>query len=141
MSRRKFSNKTRRRDYAHKNGYLTKVLSYLFSFLSIGFIFYLSWLPNGRLGKETALPQWILGWSNTNFNLRTAIPFLLLGYLLALNQKMYAAFSICLLIVCLAEVGQRYLPGRHPDLMDVFYGALGALVGIGISKVLHRKSQ
>lgn len=138
--RRKFSDKIRKRGNAHKNGHVTKVIIYLFSFLSIGFIFYLSWLPNGKLGKETALPQYILDWSNTNFNVRTAVPFLVLGYLLALNQKVYLAFSISLIIVCIAEAGQIYLPGRNADLKDVFYGALGALVGIGISKVIHRKS-
>jgi VanZ family protein len=90
------------------------------------------------LGQETALPQWILDWSNTYFNVRTAIPFLAIGYLLALNQKSYVAFSICLFIVCIAEAGQLYLPGRNADLKDVFYGALGTIIGIGISKLMHR---
>jgi glycopeptide antibiotics resistance protein len=138
--KRNFSEKNRKRGNVYKNLHFTKVIIYLFSFLSVGFIFYLSWLPNGMLGKETALPQWILDWSNTNFNVRTAIPFLVLGYLLALNQKVYVAFVICLFIVCIAELGQIYLPGRNADLKDVFYGALGTIIGIGISKLIHRKS-
>lgn len=137
---RKFSNKYRKRANGQKKNHLVYVIICLCSFLCAGFIFYLSWLPNGKLGKETALPQYILDWSNTNFNVRTAVPFLVLGYLLALNQKVYLAFSISLIIVCIAEAGQIYLPGRNADLKDVFYGALGALVGIGISKVIHRKS-
>lgn len=47
----------------------------------IGLIFYLSWLPSGKLGKETMLPNWLLAWSNTYFNLRTALPFIGLGIL------------------------------------------------------------
>ncbi len=108
--------------------------------ICIALILYLSWLPKGKLGKETYLPQWILDWSNTNYNIRTGIPFFVLGYFIALKSRFWTSFSLCFGVVLLAEIGQFFLPGRHPDVMDVFYGALGALIGIGISKLIHRKS-
>jgi glycopeptide antibiotics resistance protein len=137
---KRFSNNSRKRIKGKKKNYLVRVIIYLCSLLCIAYIFYLSWLPNGNLGKGSFLPQWLLDWSNINYNVRTAFPFLALGYLLALNQKVYVAFSVCMIIVCLAEAGQWYLPGRHPDLMDVLYGAFGALIGIGFSKMFHRNS-
>lgn len=106
-------------------------------------IFYYSWLPKGRLGKETYLPLWFLNWSNTYFNLRTAIPFTALGFLLetcdsitdkSLSGKSTLPFwainiGIGSVIVCLAEGGQFFILDRHPDLRDVAFGILGSICG------------
>jgi hypothetical protein len=55
-------------------------------------IFYFSWIPDSNLKSESYLPLWILNWSNYYFNLRTAVPFVVFGFLLdAYNsQKKYA---------------------------------------------------
>jgi glycopeptide antibiotics resistance protein len=105
-------------------------------------IFYLSWLPEGHLGKETHLPTWLLNWSNTYFNVRTAIPFTILSFLLCawhsvstpIPLKIKIPFWVVNIgtasfIVCLAEGGQFFISHRHPDPKDVVYGILGSILG------------
>lgn len=105
-------------------------------------IFYLSWLPNGALGEETYLPSWLLAWSNHFFNLRTAVPFFALSFLL---QCWYAIsgpagreikipfwifnITFAAVLVCVVEGGQFFIAHRHPDRMDVFFGVLGSILG------------
>ncbi len=108
-------------------------------------IFYLSWLPNGQLGAETYLPSWLLAWSNHYFNLRTALPFFALSFLLELWYSISApaaakikmpfwVFNIttAAILVCLVEGGQFFIAHRHPDKMDVFFGVLGSTFGCAI---------
>jgi VanZ family protein len=104
----------------------------------IGIIFYFSWLPNGKFGNETYLPAALLAWSNTYFNLRTALPFIVLGMFLSVRNKAKVAFTYCMVVVCVAEGGQFYMPERNPDGMDVLFAALGSVVGIGIVPLLRR---
>jgi glycopeptide antibiotics resistance protein len=106
-------------------------------------VFYLSWLPNGHLGKETYLPLWLINWSNTYFNLRTAIPFTALVFLLearhSITDKSFRGKRtlpfwvintiIATVIVCLAEGGQFFISNRHPDIKDIAFGILGSLLG------------
>ncbi|MES2545943.1 MAG: hypothetical protein V4548_13745 [Bacteroidota bacterium] len=106
-------------------------------------IFYLSWLPNGHLGKETHLPTWLLNWSNTYFNLRTAIPFIPLGYLLeawaSIPTKIFVTKKsfplrikttlIATVIICLAEGGQFFIANRNPDSLDIVFGIMGSSCG------------
>ena len=90
--------------------------------------------------EESYLPMWLLNWSNKYYNLRTAIPFLALGFLLEiyteyngfnnnkkLNFKQNIVFAA--IIVCVAEGGQFIIQRRNPDLMDVFYGIAGSIIG------------
>jgi glycopeptide antibiotics resistance protein len=111
--------------------------------LVVGSVFYYSWLPYSNLRTESYLPKWILKWSNEYVNLRTAVPFVALGYLLEVwtrlskknNFKKNAPFQsrtvlIAVLIVCLAEGGQFLITDRHPDVMDIFFGILGSCCGI-----------
>jgi glycopeptide antibiotics resistance protein len=37
--------------------------------------------------------------------------------------------AISIIIVCVAEGGQILIQKRNPDLIDVFYGILGSLIG------------
>ncbi len=111
--------------------------------LCVAGIFYYSWLPNPRFETETYMPLWLLRWSNTYFNMRTAIPFIPLGYLTAAwvsipNKALVTksslffrikTFLLAIIVVCLAEGGQYFLKDRHPDLMDVFFGLLGSVAG------------
>ncbi|MBX9808082.1 MAG: VanZ family protein [Flavobacteriaceae bacterium] len=109
----------------------------------IAAVFYYSWLPDSSFSNETYLPIWLLNWSNHYYNLRTAIPFLAVGFLLeAYTQQMgsyeidYNAnlnfiqnLGIATVIACIAEAGQFLFQNRNPDLKDVFYGILGSIVG------------
>jgi glycopeptide antibiotics resistance protein len=115
----------------------------LLLFLVIGVVFYFSWLPDPSFKNQTYLPQWLLNWSNQYYNLRTAIPFIAVGFLLeAYTQRKGSSIAyqnknlnfiqnigISTVIVCIAEGVQVLIERRSQDLMDVFYGVLGSLIG------------
>ena len=60
---------------------MKKLLFILTLALIIG-IFYFSWLPDSTLTSERYLPIWLLNWSNEYVNLRTAVPFVVIGVVL-----------------------------------------------------------
>jgi len=114
-------------------------------------IFYFSWTSDPSFKSETYLPIWVIHWSNENYNLRTAVPFVFFGFLLEklsfliikVNSKK-TTFSIrklnfCLafLVVFVAEIGQFFC-ARQPDVLDVMYGLLGSFIG-GLVYYLFRK--
>ncbi|WP_426092467.1 hypothetical protein [Flavobacterium sp. DSR3-2] len=104
-------------------------------------VFYFSWLPNPNLGTEIYLPSWLLEWSNYYYNLRTAVPFVAIGFLLEASSRIKktkeevrstlrlfiqnTAFSA--VIICIAEGGQLVLQNRTSDFRDVFFGVMGSL--------------
>lgn len=106
-------------------------------------IFYYSWLPDPKLASETYLPVWLRHWSNEHFNLRTAIPFIGIGFLFEMwgsnpvpkkNTKakvlgLLLHTVLAALIVSVAEVGQYGIVNRHPDGMDILFGVLGSVSG------------
>lgn len=109
----------------------------------IATVFYYSWLSDPSLKTETYLPHWLLKWSNKYYNLRTAIPFVALGFLLetyANRKKTYDTnpnkslsfmqnLGISAFIALLAEGGQFLLKNRNPDIMDVYFAIIGSLFG------------
>lgn len=109
----------------------------------IGAVFYFSWLPNPDLGTETYLPYWLCDWSNYYYNLRTAVPFVAIGFLsetasriknpitsLKKNRPLFIQnISISAAVVCFAEGGQFLIQNRNPDFLDVFFGILGSGIG------------
>lgn len=117
------------------------VLILLFFVVSI--VFYFSWLSDPSFRNETYLPKWLLTWSNNYYNLRTAIPFIVFGFLLEFytqhrNTKdskidmrinLVQNLGIAAIVVCIAEGGQFITQRRNPDLMDVFFGISGSLIG------------
>lgn len=124
--------------------YSIKQKSIVFAFiLCVTVIFYYSWLPNPGFETETYLPFWLRSWSNTYFNLRTAIPFIPLGYLteawLSIPNKNFVSKSslwfriktilIATIVVCLAEGGQYFIKNRNPDSLDIVFGLLGSVTG------------
>jgi glycopeptide antibiotics resistance protein len=125
----------------------------LFVFLFvIAVVFYFSWLPDPSFKNETYLPRWLLKWSDHYYNLRTAIPFLALGFLLEAytqeknsdeikyrkNYNLIKNTGVAIIILCIAEGGQFLIQERNPDLMDVFYGILGSLIGALIYNLYNR---
>lgn len=119
-----------------------KIVLLLLLFI-IGAVFYFSWLSDPSFSSETYLPSWLLKWSNHYYNLRTAVPFLGLGFLLEIyterndpnetntNKKLNLIQNIVFaaIIVCVAEGGQFVIQKRSPDFMDIFYGIVGSIIG------------
>lgn len=111
--------------------------------LVIGAVFYFSWLPDHSFGNETYLPKWLLNWSNYYYNLRTAVPFVAVGFLLEAytqhltlntikdtkNSNFMQNIGVATILVCIAEGGQFLIQKRNPDLLDVFFGILGSFIG------------
>ena len=114
---------------------LTKISIFVIAFS----IFYFSWLPSGEFGDETHLPQWLLTWCNTYYNLRTAVPFVILAFLMTLKYKAMHVLIISLVLVTVAELGQYFIPKRFPDYRDVLYGLLGTISGIVIVLLFFKK--
>jgi len=119
-----------------------KIVLFLLVFI-VGAVFYFSWLLDPSLETETYLPQWLLNWSNEYYNLRTAIPFVALGFLLEAysnRKKLYDTNSnknlsfiqnlgISAVVAFIAEGGQFLIKSRNPDIMDVYFAIIGSLFG------------
>lgn len=103
-------------------------------------VFVLSWLPSPRLAEQVPMPGLVAKWvdSHAHENLRTAVPFLLLGLVDGLRmlgrdagRRAWIRSWLCLVLLALvAEAGQLPLPKRRFDLMDVLYGAAGGMLGL-----------
>lgn len=119
--------------------------------LVIAVVFYFSWLPDPDFVKETYLPKWLLNWSNHNYNLRTAVPFVAIGFLLQaytnhkslniLNNKnlnFIENIGFAAIIVCIAEGGQLLLQKRNSDFTDIIYGIMGSLIGTMLYNLLKK---
>ena len=130
----------------------------LLTFLLLFFvgILYYSWIPSPSLASENYLPLWLRKWSNIYFNLRTAVPFVGLGFLLEVwtliapkkrSRKKINPRIVNILIavttVSVAETGQFFIPSRHPDNMDLLFGIMGSVLGIFLydfTKLLFKTS-
>jgi hypothetical protein len=104
-------------------------------------VFYYSWIPDSKLGTESYMPRFILNWCNSYYNLRTAIPFFIIGFLFEFVSTLkkradYSKFRSALIntffsaiLVGAAETGQKFLVRRYPDLNDVLFGISGSIIG------------
>jgi glycopeptide antibiotics resistance protein len=106
-------------------------------------IFYFSWIPDSQFTSESYLPEWLRDWSNSYFNLRTAVPFVGFGFLLdACTSKIdtvekrrfkfsswFRNSGAAMVVAFLAEGGQFFVLNRHPDLADVLFGVAGSQLG------------
>lgn len=88
------------------------------------------------------MPSWLNNWSNLHGQLRTAVPFIPLGFLLNSYSKKWvislAGLLISFFVVVIAELGQYFIPTRYPDPMDILYGIVGALLGMMI-QIIYKK--
>ena len=119
-----------------------KILKVLTASAIIIIILYLSWLRNPNFDQLSVIPNWLNRWSNLHGQLRTAVPFIPLGFLLnTYKKKWYISLTgllICLIVVIIAELGQFFIPTRYPDIIDVFFGVLGALLGMVFQNIFQK---
>lgn len=129
-----------------------KIFLLLLLLIVISSVFYFSWLPDPTFKNETYLPKWLVDWSNNYYNLRTAVPFVGLGFLLeAYSQQnksneinynksfgLLKNIAIAAVIVCIAEAGQFFIQKRNQDLADVFYGIIGSSTGAVVYNFLRK---
>ncbi|SEJ39281.1 VanZ like family protein [Dyadobacter sp. SG02] len=115
--------------------------------LGAGIVLYLSWLPDPDIGFQPYFPEWLGKWTNANVNLRTAVPFALLGFtgdlffqrsITDLRRKRARLLIALSLVVLTAEIGQVFLPKRHFDTGDILWGISGAATGIFAAMALTR---
>jgi len=107
-------------------------LSLLFCVLGV---FYFSWLPNPSFVNQSYLPRWLVYWADVYVQLRTAVPFVAIGFILQFLCKPNGFFTLkgflfSLMVILIAEGGQFLLPDRYPDMMDILFGALGTIAGM-----------
>ena len=119
-----------------------KFLKVLTASAIIIIIFYLSWVRNPNFDQLSVIPNWLNRWSNLHGQLRTAVPFIPLGFLLNTYKKKWyislTGFLICLIVVIIAELGQFFIPTRYPDIIDIFFGVLGALLGMVLQNIFQK---
>jgi len=119
-----------------------KVIKLVFILLLIIVIFFFSWLKNPNFDHISVIPVWLNNWSNLHGQLRTSVPFIPLGFLLNTYRKKglisLTGLFISFIVVVIAELGQFLIPTRYPDLMDVFFGILGSIVGMIFQNIFKK---
>ena len=100
----------------------------------MGFTLYCSWVPLPQMEKTGIFPGWLSDWADApeNQDLRTAVPFLIIGILLPMgfrNIRMWLGIVLAVISLVLAEAGQLFLVKRHFSLPDISYGLAGLLIG------------
>ncbi|WP_461043674.1 VanZ family protein [Spirosoma harenae] len=123
-------------------------LVYVLILLGVGLILYLSWQPHPNLRHTWFIPKWLSDWTDkkSNGNLRTSVPFLMLGLLVSLmpvtgRRPWYWWVRLwvgMVGLVTLSEAVQIFIPTRFPSWEDIGWGSLGAFVGLVISYFIVR---
>ena len=95
-----------------------------------------SWATDSRMTALRWVPGWMADWADRDPNIRTAIPFIPLAFLLVQGfawrgYRWPLGWSVMLCCVCLglSELGQVFLPHRTADMVDLMWGGIGILVG------------
>lgn len=111
-------------------------------------VLYFSWISSPRFEYNNLVPLRIAKWADKyeNGNLRTAVPLAFLGclsglYIIANKLKTgYWFFALIILIglVFIAELGQLFRPIRTFDWKDIYWGTIGAGIGLIIMYILKR---
>lgn len=108
----------------------------------IGLILVASWAPDSRMTQLRWLPGWLGDLADRDPNLRTAIPFIPLAFLLVhgfgshgARRSLAISIMICGLCLGASEFGQSFLPHRTADATDLIWGSIGILIGAGIAWV------
>lgn len=108
--------------------------------MGIFIVFYLSWIPNPRIGEEVYLPNWLAKWTDAEQNdtIRTGVPFLGIGVLLGFYLKNHnaevkawpIAIAVLTVVAFLAELGQLFMTFRYFDIKDIFWAFVGSCIGL-----------
>ena len=121
---------------------ILKIVKVIIVILFILIIFYLSWLKNANFENISLIPKWLNDWSNMHGQLRTAIPFIPLGFLLNTYKKKWiislTGLAISFLVVCIAEIGQFFIITRVTDMVDIFFGLVGSLFGMVLQNIFNK---
>ncbi|MCA0365862.1 MAG: hypothetical protein LCH67_17615 [Bacteroidetes bacterium] len=111
-----------------------KVTSWVLIGVLMGFTLYCSWVPLPQMEKMGIFPGWLSAWADApqNQDLRTAVPFLFMGFLISLRFKkirLWLGITLAGASLLLAEAGQLFLVKRHFSWLDIGYGLAGLLIG------------
>ncbi|MCX6868824.1 MAG: VanZ family protein [Verrucomicrobia bacterium] len=97
-----------------------------------------SWAPDSRMTQLGWVPRWVAILADRFPNIRTAVPFIPLAFLLVCGLRIRGSkrplawtLMLSLACLCLAEFGQIFLPGRTADGWDLLWGGGGVLLGTG----------
>lgn len=126
---------------------MNRFVYYFLVLVGAGLVLYLSWRAHPRMEDVGFIPGWVSAWADERRNdtLRTAVPFVALGWLvggwLAVQRRPWRhwlwAWAALVLLVSVAEIGQLFQDERSFDLADIGWGAAGALLGLGTVAALY----
>ena len=101
-----------------------------------------SWAAESQMAKLEWLPRWAGTLADRDPNIRTAVPFIPLSFLLVnglwkLGICKALIWSLAVSATCLglSEFGQVFLPHRTADVRDLMWGGCGILVGSALGVV------
>ena len=114
----------------------------------MGLIMAASWTPESQMTKLSWVPKWVAILADRAPNLRTAVPFVPLAFLLVLgftdqNIRWPVTGAVLTSGTCLllSEFGQRFLPHRTADVKDLMWGGVGIVIGTslawGLRSLIH----
>ena len=96
-----------------------------------------SWAPDSRMSELRWLPGWIARLADRDPNIRTAVPFIPLAFLLmrgftscGLKWPVVGSLLVCGICLGLTELGQVILPAWTADVADLMWGGAGILFGV-----------
>ena len=99
-----------------------------------------SWAPDSRMTQLRWVPGWAGALADRDPNLRTAIPFIPLAFLLAhgfgargVRGSLAISIMICGLCLGASELGQNFIASRTADATDLMWGGIGIFIGTGIA--------
>jgi hypothetical protein len=111
-----------------------------------GLVLYLSWVTRPQMSTIWFVPDWVANWADERRNdtLRTAVPFVPLGWLVGAWliwhnrpwRQWLLAWGALVTLVTLAEAGQLFRYMRSFDLDDIAWGAAGSLLGLGTAAAM-----